>query len=97
MPFLGYDYVTLTGNSFVKGTIKLDYEIFKKNHFTFVANYANVEDGLFKTGEWFSAPDYSGYALGYAIETFLGPIQAQYSWSPENTKPYWFFNIGFWF
>jgi len=97
IPFLGYDYVSITGNSFVKGTITLDYEIFRKNHLTFTANYANVEDGLFNSGEWFSVPDYSGYALGYAIETFLGPIQAQYSWSPENTKPYWFFNIGFWF
>jgi NTE family protein len=62
-----------------------------------MANYANIENGIFENGEWFSAPDYSGYALGYAIETFLGPIQAQYSWSPEAKQGYWFFNIGFWF
>jgi NTE family protein len=95
--FLGYDFLSLTGNSFVKGSIALDYEIFKKNHMTFVANYANIENGIFEDGEWFSAPDYSGYALGYALETFLGPIQAQYSWSPEANQGYWFFNIGFWF
>lgn len=97
VPFFGYDYISLTGNSFVKGAIVLDYEIFKKNHLTLVANYANIEDGIFDNGEWFSSPDYSGYALGYAIETFLGPLQAQYSWSPENSQGYWFFNIGFWF
>jgi len=97
MPFFGYDYISLTGNSFVKGAIVLDYEIFKKNHLTLVANYANIEDGIFDNGEWFSAPDYSGYALGYAFETFLGPLQAQYSWSPEANQGYWFFNIGFWF
>jgi len=97
VPFLGYDYLSLTGNSFVKGSLTLDYEIFKKNHLTFVANYANVDDDIFETGDWISAPDYSGYAFGYAIETFLGPLQAQYSWSPENSEGYWFFNIGFWF
>ena len=97
VPFLGYDFLSLTGNSFVKGSVNLDYEIFKKNHLTLVANYANIENGIFENGEWFSAPDYSGYALGYALETFLGPIQAQYSWSPEAKQGYWFFNIGFWF
>lgn len=97
VPFLGYDYLSLPGNSFVKGTISLDYEIFNKNHITFIANYANVEDNIFEYGEWITRPDYSGYAVGYAIETFLGPLQAQYSWSPENSEGYWFFNIGFWF
>ncbi len=97
VPFFGYDYISLTGNSFVKGAVVLDYEIFRKNHLTFVANYANIEDGIFKSGEWITAPDYSGYALGYAIETFLGPVQAQYSWSPEASQGFWFFNIGFWF
>ena len=97
VPFFGYDYISLTGNSFVKGAVVLDYEIFKKNHLTLVANYANIEDGIFNDGEWFTSPDYSGYALGYAFETFLGPLQAQYSWSPEASQGYWFFNIGFWF
>ncbi len=97
VPFLGYDYLSLPGNSFVKGAILLDYEIFNKNHVTFIANYANVEDDIFEYGEWITRPDYSGYAIGYAIETFLGPLQAQYSWSPENSEGYWFFNIGFWF
>jgi NTE family protein len=97
VPFFGYDYLSLTGNSFVKGSVVLDYEIFKKNHITLVANYANIEDGIFSSGEWITAPDYSGYAFGYSIETFLGPLQAHYSWSSENSQAYWFFNVGFWF
>ena len=95
--FFGYDYLSLTGNSFVKGTVVLNYEIFKKNYLSFVANYANIEDGIFKSGEWITAPDFSGYALGCAVETFFGPLQAHYSWSPEVNKGYWFFNVGFWF
>ncbi len=95
--FYGYDFISLTANSFVKGTINLDYQIFNKNHILFSSNFANVEDNIFDSGEWFSSPDFSGYALGYSIETFLGPIEAKYSWSPETKQSHWFFNLGFWF
>ncbi len=95
--FLGYDYISLTGNSFVKAVTTLDYEPFNKHHLLFTANYANIEDDIFDNGEWLSSPDYSGYGIGYAFETFLGPIEAKYTWSPENSKGFWYFNIGFWF
>lgn len=97
VPFYGYDFISLSGDSFVKATFKLDAEIFRKHHVNFAANYANVADDIFTSDEWFLSPDYSGYALGYSIETFLGPIEAKYTWSPETKKSIWFFNIGFWF
>ncbi|MFI0429892.1 patatin-like phospholipase family protein [Mariniflexile sp. HMF6888] len=97
IPFVGYDFISLTGNSFVKASLTADYQIFKKHHITLEGNWANVEDNIFETGEWFTLPDYRGYALGYAIETFVGPIQAKYSYSPEQDRSYWFFNVGFWF
>src|SRR5690606_35467976 len=40
--FYGYDHVSLTGDSFVKGALSLDYELFKKHHITATANYANI-------------------------------------------------------
>lgn len=95
--FYGYDYISLTGNSFVKGTVNLDYELFDKNHIILSGNFANVEADIFDTGEWFTDPDYSGYALGYSLETFLGPIEAKYSYSPETKEGHWFFNLGLWF
>lgn len=97
IPFLGYDYLSIQGDSFVKGTIKLDYEIFRKNHIQFIANYANVADNIFDDGEWITTPDFSGYGIGYAVETFLGPVELKYSWSPEVKDSIWFFNLGFWF
>lgn len=97
IPFLGYDFITLTGDSFVKAYAAADYEIFDKNHITIEANWANVDNGIFETGEWFTLPDYRGYGFGYGIETFLGPIQAKYSYSPEQRKGIWYFNVGFWF
>lgn len=97
IPFLGYDFISLTGNSYVKASAAVDYEILKKHHLTLEGNWANIDNNIFDSGEWFTLPDYRGYALGYAIDTFLGPIQAKYSYSPEQKEGIWFFNIGFWF
>lgn len=96
--FYGYDYLTLKGNSYIKGTVGLDYEIVKNNHLNFYANYANIGDDIYENiKEWFSSPDYSGYAVGYGLETLLGPVEVKYSWSPETRSSYWLFTVGFWF
>jgi NTE family protein len=58
---------------------------------------ANVEDDLYETGNFFSIPDYTGLALGYGLETFLGPMEVKYSYSPERSQSEWFFSLGFWF
>jgi NTE family protein len=63
----------------------------------FSANFANVEDDIFRTGEWFTNPNFSGYALGYGWESFLGPLQVQYSWSPDSGNDFFFFSLGYWF
>lgn len=95
--FYGYDFVSVAANSYLKSSISLDYEIFKKNHVNFSANYANLEDDLFQSLNWISPPKYSGYAIGYGLETIIGPIEIKHSWSPETSKNYTWFSIGFWF
>jgi NTE family protein len=97
VPFLGYDFLSLPGNSYVKAYGRLDWEFARKNHLTFSFNYANVEDDLFRIGEWFTAPDYSGYGIGYGWASFFGPVQVLYSWSPEGGNGFVFFSIGYWF
>ncbi|MBU3820831.1 patatin-like phospholipase family protein [Flavobacteriaceae bacterium XHP0103] len=96
-PFYGYDFLSISGDSYVKSALTLDYEIFKKNHLNFAVNIANVGDHLFGNTNWLSTIDYTGYAVGYALETFIGPIEVKYSWSPEARNNVWFFNVGFWF
>lgn len=97
VPFLGYDFLSLPGNSFVKAYGQLDYQFVPKHHVLFAANFANVDDDLFRIGEWFSEPTFSGYGVGYGLESFLGPIQVYYSWSPEIDDTHVFFSIGYWF
>ncbi|WP_410505350.1 patatin-like phospholipase family protein [Flavobacterium sp. JLP] len=95
--FYGYDFLSIAGNSYIKSTITLDYEIFKKNHVNFSANYANLGDDIFGTVDWISMPKYSGYAVGYGLETIIGPIEIKQSWSPEMSKSFTWFSIGFLF
>jgi NTE family protein len=97
IPFYGYDFISISGETYIKGVLELDYELFKKNHITLSANFANVENELYSSGNWFSTPDYTGYALGYGLETFMGPVEVKYSYSPEINQNEWFISVGFWF
>jgi NTE family protein len=77
--------------------VTLDYELVKKNHVNFTANYSNIGNNIFETKNWITHPRYSGYAFGYGLETLLGPIELKHSWSPETGKHYTWFTVGFWF
>ncbi len=94
-PFYGYDFLSIGGNSYLKSSGTIDYEILKKQHINFSANIANIEDNLFHSINWISLPKYSGYAIGYGLETIVGPIEIKHSWSPENGKSYTWFTVGF--
>lgn len=96
--FYGYDFLSISGDSYIKGAVGFDIEVYRKNHFNFYANFANVGDDIYKkTSSWFSKPTYTGYAFGYGMETLIGPIEVKYSWSPETNATFWWVNLGFWF
>ncbi len=96
-PFLGYDFVSLLGDSYIKGSVVADYEFFKKHHLEFSANYANIGTNIFEDDTWVSKPMYSGYGIGYGFETIIGPIEIKHSWSPETGKHFTWFTVGFYF
>ena len=95
--FYGYDFLSLAGNSFIKTTATFDYEFIKKNHVNLSANYAYVQDRLFETTRWINAPRYSGYAVGYGLESIVGPIEFKQTYSPETGKGFSWISVGFWF
>jgi NTE family protein len=97
LPFYGYDFLSLTGNSYIGANGRLDFEFAPKHHALLVGNIANVGDDMFKSGEWFSFPEYSGYGFGYGFESIIGPIQVFYTTSPETKDSQVFFSIGYWF
>lgn len=93
----GFDFLSLSGDSYIKSSATLDYEIFKKNHLNFSANMASIEDNLFERSDWISAHKHMGYALGYGLETIVGPLEVKYTWSPEVGHGFTWFSVGFWF
>lgn len=96
-PFFGYDFLSFSGNSFIKTTAIIDYELVKKNHLNFAVNFANTDNKIFQDANWITKPKYSGFAVGYGLETILGPIELKYSWSPQLNKGFLWATVGFWF
>lgn len=95
--FYGYDFLSLSGDSYVKGSLTADYIFYKKHHLNFIANFSNIGQKIFDNQEWFTNPNYSGYSLGYGLETLIGPVEIKHTWSPETRKHFTWFSVGFWF
>ncbi|MDO6674054.1 patatin-like phospholipase family protein [Tenacibaculum sp. 1_MG-2023] len=96
IPMYGYDTGGLNNQSYLRSEFNFRYEVYKKHYAMFIANYARVEEDIFEDGDLFKNTK-SGYAVGYSVETFLGPIELKYTWSPDHSEHYWLFNLGFWF
>lgn len=94
-PFYGYGFFSLSANSYIKGLVEIDYNFYTKNHIVLSANFANINDDILSTGEWFTVPDFSGYALGYGIDTIFGPLELKYTYSPETKDSHWFLSLGY--
>ena len=94
--FYGYDVGDLSDQDYLKSGLTLRYELFMKNYLSFTANAARVEEDIFNNGDIFENTK-TGYAVGYSLESFLGPIEVKYTWSPDTSQNIWFFNIGYWF
>ena len=93
-PFYGYDFFTLSADSYIKGLAEIDFNFYKENHIIISANYANVDEDIFTTGEWFSSPNFTGYAIGYGCDTILGPVDVKYTYSPEVKDSLVYFSLG---
>ena len=95
IPMFGYEALELRGDTYLKTTVNLDYEFARKNHLVLSGNIANVGDDLFGNGDWIKKIQYSGVSLGYGLETFLGPMELKYSYSPDSGESIWYVSAGF--
>ncbi len=96
IPFYGYDVADLGDRAFLKSALTVRYELFENNFVSFTGNFARVDNDLFNKGAIFDDTR-SGYAIGYGLDSFIGPVEIKYTWSPDTNQNYWFFNVGFWF
>ncbi len=95
LPFYGYESLALRGDTYLKSSLSVDWEFVNKNHLSVFGNIANVGEDLFSTGQWIDGIDYSGFGLGYGLETPLGPLQIKYAYSPERDATEWHIAAGF--
>ena len=95
--FFGYDFFSLSGNSFVKAYASADYEFYKRHHINISGNFSNIGNDIFLNKEWFTMPTYNGFAVGYGLETIFGPIELKFHWSPETDYSGFLVNLGYWF
>ena len=94
--FYGFEVAALNASSFAKIGLTIRYEIFKNNHVSFSGNFAEVDDTLWENLNFFQNIR-SGYAVGYGLKTLIGPIQLQYTWTPDIARGLWYINVGYWF
>ena len=94
--FYGYDFAELSHKSFIKTEFNVNYNFADKHYASFIGNFARLEDNVFKDLDLFKDVK-SGYAIGYSYNSFIGPIELKYSWSPDNKQSFWLFNLGYWF
>lgn len=95
IPFLGYEALSIRGNTYLKTSLTFDYEILPKNHIQLFGNIANVGDDLFLTKDWIDSIDHSALGVGYGLETFLGPIELKYAYSPKLNRGQGYIVAGF--
>ena len=93
----GYDFFSLSGNSYFKAYFNIDYEVVKRHHLNFITNFSNIGDSIFRSDEWLDLSSFYGYSLGYGLETMFGPIEVKYHWSPDSKFDGFFVNLGYWF
>lgn len=96
VPLYGYDIGALTEQTFLKSTFSLRYKISDKQYVSVLGNFARVADNVFEKGDLFNETK-KGYAVGYSLNTIIGPIELKYAWSPDTQNHFWHFNLGFWF
>lgn len=91
----GYAPFSLRGDSYFTVKAEMDFEFYPKNHINIGYNIANVGNDLFESKEWYRKIQYTGFAVGYGLETFLGPIDIKYSYSPELKSAQFYVVIGY--
>ncbi len=92
----GFEFSELGNQSFLKSEFAFRYQFLEKNYFSFIANYARLEDNVLRDANLFKDIK-SGYALGYSFDSFVGPLELKFSWSPDTKTSAILFNLGYWF
>lgn len=92
MPFAGANYMEYVSNKLLIGGLTARQKMGKNQYLFGVANYAMLGKSI---SELFNSSNLFGMAVGYGINTAIGPIEAHLNWSTLTDKLTGYINIGF--
>ena len=92
IPFAGINHVEIFGNSIAVARLQLRQRIGGRNYISLTGNYALHDDNFFHL---FKGKSLWGGSLGYAYNSFAGPLSATFSMSNQNTHLQFYLNLGF--
>jgi len=96
IPFLGYDFLDISGSSFIKTALTFSYPLVKYHYINATANFANADRQVFDFYKLIDRVGYSGYGIGYSYQSDFGPVEFIYSFS-SGGKPQILASIGYYF
>ena len=94
MPFAGINRMELMQNSVLIGAVKLRQRLGSNNYVSVTGNVVLSDNdfvGMFKNKCKF------GVDVGYAYNSFFGPLEATLGYSNQSKKASFYVNLGYYF
>lgn len=95
VPFFGQDIMALRGNSFLLAQINTTLELTAKSRLLARAQVGEIRHDLYKGLQWSQVLEQSSFAVGYALETFLGPLELWRGYASGLSGGRWQMSLGF--
>lgn len=94
LPFYGIHNLELFKNSLVVGRLSLRYRLGMRHYLILTGNYAKQSDNFWNI---LKGNDIWGGGVGYAYNSFVGPISLTFDMSNRNSDLGVYFNLGYYF
>ncbi len=95
VPFFGQEVMALRGNSFLLTQVNATIALSAKSRLLARAQVGGIGHNLFDDLHWRNTMEQSSVALGYAIETFLGPLELWRGYASGVRDGIWQLSLGY--
>ncbi|WP_099463810.1 patatin-like phospholipase family protein [Parabacteroides provencensis] len=94
LPFAGLNHVEIFDNTVAFARLHFRQRIGQNNYISFITNYGMTDNNFFNL---FKGEHVFGGSLGYAYNSFAGPLSANFGMSNRNHNVQFYMNLGYYF
>ncbi|WP_102407280.1 patatin-like phospholipase family protein [Parabacteroides bouchesdurhonensis] len=94
LPFAGISHIEIFDNTVTFARLHFRQRISQNNYISLIANYGITDDNFFNL---FKGQHIFGGSLGYAYNSFAGPLSANFSMSNRNNNLQFYMSLGYYF